>query len=151
MTNTNIKYAMAEVIEYLKGIKREDVEKISPKFIEFLYENSIDVDVPNIDYTKPLSQIELSKEAKGIIAYICYTYWCTTEEDKNRFTEILQKNDQEYINEWKEKTDNLFAQKQKPVTEENTSMDNNLPIETPKKEGIIYKIISFIKNIFKRK
>ncbi len=153
MTNTNVKHATAEVVEYLKGIKREDVEKIPQKFLEFLYENALDENVPNIDYTKPLNELELSQDAKGIICYICYTYWCTTEEDKKRFSNILKQNEESYANEWKEKTENMFKSKNQSVkVEENTEEEiNNLPIEQPQKQGIINKIITFIKNIFKRK
>ena len=55
MTNSNMRNAMSEVLEYLKGIKKEDLDKISPKFMNFLEENASKDYNPNFDYIKPLN------------------------------------------------------------------------------------------------
>ena len=72
----DIKYAnaMAEVLYYLKGIRDEDLAKIPKKLIDFLEENSNKNYICNFDYTKPLKELNLTDESKGIIAMICYYY-----------------------------------------------------------------------------
>ena len=108
MTNVNMKNAMAEVLEYLKGIRKEDLDKISPKFMKFLEENASKDYIPDFDYTKPLSELNLMNSSKAIICFICYKYWCETEEEKIEFYNLLKENDKKYELEWKEKSANLF-------------------------------------------
>ena len=90
--------AMAEVLEYLKGIKPEDVEKISPQFLGFLKENAAKEYKSNIDYTKPLSELNLMEISKSIIIFISYKYWSETEEQKKQLINILNKNQKEWEN-----------------------------------------------------
>jgi len=40
MVNQSYAYAFAEVLEILKHTKKEDVDKISPKFMKYLYDNA---------------------------------------------------------------------------------------------------------------
>ena len=74
----NIKYAiaMAEVLHYLKGIRQEDIDKIPQKLIEYFKQNSLESYVCKFDYKKPLKELELQEETKGLIAMICFNYWC---------------------------------------------------------------------------
>ena len=83
--------AMTEVLEYLKGIRDEDINKISKKFMDFLKENSSKEYECEIDYNKPLSELKISKEAKSIIGLIYYNFWCETEQQKKDFLALLLK------------------------------------------------------------
>lgn len=72
--------AMAEVIHYLKGIRQDDIDKIPKKFMQYLNANASKEYVCKFDYNKPLKELKLLDETRGIIGMICYNYWCTTEK-----------------------------------------------------------------------
>ena len=157
MTNENYEIAISEVLEYLKGIRKEDLEKISPKFMNFLKENASKEYKPNFDYTKPLSELNLLKESKELICFICYKYWCKNETEKIEFYKLLEYNEELYKKEWEEKNKHMFHSKEEKLnsnTEENIKTDkevSNLPIKESSRIGIFSKIKQFIKNIFRKK
>lgn len=148
MTNTSIEKDISEVLEYLKGIRKEDLEKIPPKFMNFLKENASKDYKPNFDYTKPLSELELTSTSRAIISHICYSYWCENEEERKEFCELLQNNEEIYEKEWEEKTENMFTTRKK--TREKI-VNSNLPVKKENNIGIFTKIKNFIKNIITKK
>lgn len=143
MTNENYQIAMAEVLEYLKGIQKEDVEKISPSFMNFLKENASKNYKANFDYTKPLSELQLSDTSKAIISFICYKYWCNNEQQKMKFYNLLKHNDELYKRKWKEKSNNMFKSKEKNIAV------TDLQIEKNNKINLWKTIKKFLKNIIK--
>ena len=98
--------AMTEVLEYLKTINEDDVKKIAPVFIEYLKENASKDYKPDIDFTKPLSFLNLMPNTKAIITFICYKYWCQTEEERALLKKTLDLNSKNLVteNNW----DNIF-------------------------------------------
>ena len=163
MINSNMKNAMREVLEYLKGIRQEDLDKISPKFMNFLEKNASKDYKPNFDYTKPLSELKLMGTSNAIICYICYKYWCEDEKQKQEFYNLLKDNNRRYKEDWKEKSKNMFKSKENytefkvqniKLAEEHTNKIQNKNELVPKKRKkikIFSKIKEFIKNIIKRK
>ena len=141
--------AMAEVIYYLKGIKQEDIDKIPKKFIQYLNENASKEYKCDFDYNKPLKEINLLDETRGIIGMICYNYWCVTEKQKEQYLKRLSQNEQQYqkiLNE-KYNPDNIFGKKKLNFIENTTN-----PTEiTEYKESIFKKFINKIKSIFSKK
>lgn len=91
--NDKYKIAISETLHYLKGIRQDDVNKISNKFMNFLRNNKAKNYECNFDYTKPLNQLNLTNETRGLIAIICLNYWCETEKQKNNFRNHLNKNE----------------------------------------------------------
>lgn len=83
MTN-DINYAdsLAEVLYYLQGIKKEYIKKIPISFMKYLAENATKQYQCKFDYKKPLSEISISDDAKGIIGIIALNYWCDNIEQK---------------------------------------------------------------------
>lgn len=135
--------AMAEVNYYLKGIKQEDLNKIPKKLILFLNENASKEYKCDFDYNKPLKELNLLDETRGIIGMICYNYWCVTENQKEQYIKKLSKNEQQYQKIIHEiyNPNNLFKSK---VTKVETA---EIPIAIVEyKESIFTKI----KNWFKR-
>ena len=65
----SIRYAnaMKEVLQYLKGIRKEDFDKIPKKFMNFLEENASKEYESDFDFTKPLEELDLMDETKAII------------------------------------------------------------------------------------
>lgn len=141
--------AMAEVIYYLKGIKQEDIDKIPRKFIQYLNENASKEYKCDFDYNKPLKELNLLDETRGIIGMICYNYWCVTEKQKEQYLKRLSQNEQQYqkILDEKYNPDNIFENKKLDFIENTT---NSTEI-TEYKESIFKKLINKIKSIFSKK
>ncbi len=152
----SIKYAKAirEVNVYLKGIRKEDLEKIPSNFLEFLNENEEKEYICNLDYTKALKDLELSDDAKGIILYIAYNYWCENENDKKEFYDKLNENEIKF----QKQLSIQFGKISNNLFDENTdnAEKKNLPIENAKidrfenKKTIFTKLLNFIKGLRKR-
>lgn len=173
MVNTRYANAFKEVDYYLKGIREEDIEKIPNKLKEFIKENASESYLVDFDYNKPLSEITISKEAKGIISIICLNYWCENEEEKREYLGLLNTNEQEYQRILREKynPENIFKSDRSINLNSNAvfsdddndidnSDDNNinineldeekLPVDLNKDDSknIIKKIWNRIKSIF---
>lgn len=146
MVSTKYANAIKEVLHYLKGISEEDVKKIPKKLIDFLEENASKEYTCNFDYTKPLKDITISDEAKGLITYICYSYWCETEDEKKVFLNKLNENEIVFQNELRKKynVENFNKKLNKEACSKNAFLDKS------KKESKIYcffkKIVCKIKN-----
>lgn len=140
--------AIAEVIYYLKGIKQEDIDKIPKKFMQYLNENASKEYKCNFDYNKPLKELNLLEETRGIIGMICYNYWCDTENQKEEYLKKLSRNEQKYQQILYEKynPDNLFKNKVSQIE----SVENSVAMVEYKKT-IFKKFISRIKSILKIK
>ena len=153
MVNERYSIAMAETLHYLKGISEEDIKKIPNKFMEFLKLNSSKNYECNFDYTKPLNELKLKDETRGLISMICLNYWCETEEQKNNFIKHLNANENKYQEELQKKysVDNLFKNNEtfsnNEVVKENINQ-NNLPIEI-KKRNIFKRILDYILKKFR--
>ena len=150
MVNIQYSNAMAEVLHYLKGIRKEDIEKISKNFLKFIEENSSKEYVCKFDYNKPLKELELLNETRGIIGTICLNYWCQNEEQRQNYLNKLSENERKYQEEIQEKynLDNLFKNRVKDKSknlEENETQKVNI-IEY--KESVFIKIKNWFKNLF---
>ena len=118
MVNVRDANAMAEVLYYLKGIKQKDIDKIPEKFIEYLNENASKEYKCNFDYNKPLKDLNLLDETRGIIGMICYNYWCITEIQKKQYLEKLNENEKIYQEMIRKKynPDNIFKNRKNNFT-----------------------------------
>ncbi len=110
MLETKYQIAITETLYYLNGIKQEDIDKIPRKFMTFLKENASKNYKCKFDYTKPLKDMEITNEARGLIAVICLNYWCDTESQKNSFIKYLKENEIKYQEDLKKIYDisNIF-------------------------------------------
>ena len=136
--------ALAQVYEIL--IQYEDgIENVPEKVIRFLDDNRDKEYI--FDYGDDLENFKLEKDAENLLIYI-YTKYLASEEEKSvleNMAKIQHEQKQKELQE-KYKTD-IFNTKQEENIEE--TQEVNLPVEY--KESIIKKIISFIKNIFKKR
>lgn len=147
----SIKYAkaMKEVTEYLKGIRKEDLDKIPEDIINFLHENQAKDYECKFDYTVPLKDMEIMEETKGIILYLCYNYWCENEKEKQELSKKLNENEvkfQEQLKKQFEVSDTLNKTKKEtqPIKSEEIAKIKN-------KTSIFTKILDFIKKFAKKK
>lgn len=113
MVSIQYSNAMAELLHYLKGIRQEDINKIPTKLMNFLQENASKNYKCSFDYNKPLKELDLLDETRGLIGMICYNYWCETAEQKSEYLNKLNENEKHYQQMLREKynPDNLFKNK----------------------------------------
>ena len=151
MVSVQYSNALAEVLHYLKGIRKEDIDKIPKKFMEHIRQNASKEYECNFDYNRPLKDLNLLNETRGIIGMICYNYWCETEEQKKKYLNHLDENEALYEKDLREKynPDNLFKNTQKRFIEEQTQAENIAMVKY-EKETFIDKIKRFFINIFKK-
>ena len=104
----------------------------------------------NFDFYKPLKELKLQEETKGLIAMICLNYWCETEEQKKIFIKKLNENEKKYQEEQRKKynPDDIF--KNQTIS---TEPIQNEPVVTETalleyKETIFDKIKKRIKSLF---
>ena len=138
--NANV---MAEVIYYLKGITQEDIDKIPKKLMQYLNENASKDYKCDFDYNKPLKELDLLDETRGIIGMICYNYWCVTEQQKEQYLKKLSMNEQQYQEILHEKynPDNIFENKQKHT--ENNQRQATAIVEY-KNDSLFKKVKKFL-------
>lgn len=153
MVNKKYGIAMCETLQYLKGINQNDLNKIPRKFIKFLNDNCLEDYNCNFNYTKPLNELNISDEARGMIAMICLNYWCVTEEQKEKFKNHLTENELNFQEKLRKKynPDNLFktTNTTNDISQELISENNKL-IEI-KKIPWYQKIFNKILEIFGKK
>lgn len=119
--------AFYETLEILKHTKKEDVDKIPNKFLEFLKNNASQNYDLTLDFDKSLAEMNLSTKTIGILSIIIKKYWCNDEKRK-QFEIRLQENEMKYQDELREKynSNSLFKKKEivdvKNRNEENMQM-----------------------------
>lgn len=132
-----------EIIEILKHVPEDEVQKISKEKLNF-YRSNMDIEYNyKLDMSKDFEQQEMSDITKAILANIFRDYWAIPYQ-KERI-EAKEKYDLEKLEEEKREkynTDNIFKNKQEKVVVETT----NLPIEI-KEETFFKKLVNFIKKI----
>lgn len=141
----NYPKAYTEVLEILKHMPKDDVNKIPKELID-MFEYKKDKDYQFIiDDDEDFSNIVILDETEAIMLNIFKDYWATPEQ-KEIFEE-KQQSDLELIDEEKKKKYGVggFDSKEKKI--ERTENDTKLPVETEKK-GFYYKFINFLKKIF---
>lgn len=153
MVNEKYSIAMCETLRYLKGINQDDLNKIPSKFIKFLNDNSSKNYECDFDYNKPLKELNISEEARGIIAMICLNYWCITDEQKEKFKSHLTKNELKFQEEVRRKynPDNLFKNKVERKNAVDTVKIEHKELTEYKEQRWYQKIFTKILNIFRKK
>ncbi len=149
----NYHKAYKEVIEILKYVPQESMNKI-PKTMLETFEKKMDKDyVFNVDINKSFEEQNLLEETKDIFAVIFRDYWATPyqrERIKAKEKYDRQKIEEEKANKYN--PDDIFNKKIKEQNKENTKQQNeeqtvnNLPVEY--KEKFYEKIINFFKKLF---
>lgn len=142
--------AYAEVLHYLKGIRKKQIMLIPKGLIEYFKANKSQTYKCNFDYNKPLNEIEISDKAKGIIGMICLNYWSNSNNEKKIFLEKIEENEKIYQKELNEKYsyDNIFKKSNKDKELENE--EESLVLEPTKKVKLFEKIINKLKQYFNK-
>lgn len=150
----NYPKAYKEVIEILKYVPNESVEKIPETMID-TFKAKMDKNYDfQVDIDKSFEEQNLLDETKAIFANIFRDYWATPYQKEK--IEAKEKYDRQKAEEEKREQynpDEIFKNKKENVEREEYTQDeensNNLPVEI-KKEKFFSKLISFIKRLFYR-
>ncbi len=146
----NYPKAYKEIIEILKYVPKESVEKIPQKMID-TFNRKMDNNYNfSIDINKSFEEQELLEETKAILANIFRDYWATPYQ-KERI-KAKERYDWQKIEEEKKKKYNsdIFNIDNKRVNKEEEIINNNLPIEE-KKENFFERIVRFFRKKFRLK
>lgn len=143
----NYPKAYKEVIEILKYVPKESVDKIPQTMLDTFNAKMDNTYNFSIDINKSFEEQELLEETKAILANIFRDYWATPYQ-KERI-QAKERYDWQKIEEEKKNNYNydIFKKNNKIDNKENESIENNLPIEV-KKEHFYNRIINFFKRIF---
>ena len=142
----NYHKAYKEVIEILKYLPKESVNKIPKTMIETFEKKQKKDYVFNIDINKTFEEQNLLEETKDILAIIFRDYWATPyQKEKIKKKEKYERLKIEQEKQKKYNTENIFKNK-KNIIEKNEE-NKNLPIRI-KKQKFYEKLINFLKNLF---
>lgn len=149
---SNYPKAYKEVIEILKFVPRESIDKIPQKMIEMFKAKMDDNYNFTVDINKSFEEQELLDETKAILANIFRDYWATPYQKeriqaKERYDrqKIEDEKREKYSVDIFKKKDNI--EKQDITNKVDNIGSNTLPIEV-KKEKFYEKLLDFIKKIF---
>ena len=143
--NNNYPKAYKEVVEILKYVPKESINKIPQTMIDTFNAKMDNTYNFSIDINKSFEEQELLEETKAILANIFRDYWATPYQ-KERI-QAKERYDWQKIEEEKKNNYDIFKKDNKIDNKGNESVENNLPIEV-KKEHFYNKIINFFKKIF---
>ncbi len=147
----NYKKAYKEIIEILKYVPKENVDKIPKEMLE-MFEDEQDKEYTfKVDTTKTFEEQELLEETKAIFSNIFRDYWANDYQKKK----IIEKENTDRVKWEKEKyikynPKDLFKNEQEDFNNQNINdkVDVNLPVI--KKENLLKKLINKILKFLKR-
>ena len=144
MIGTEYKVAAAETLSVLENINTIDIKKIPQSFLDFLAELSSKEDRPELDYSKPIEELNLKEKTREILGYIYINWWSTKEEKElcDKMINNKRKNNNVGTNV-KYEVDDIFKARKNNVLVNNTE-------NTEIKEMVKYKEETFIKKIINK-
>ena len=144
MVSVEYSEAITETLDILKHTRKEDVDKISSKFMDFLNANASKTYKPELDHTKKIKDMQLKRKTKAILAIIYKKFWCNSEKQE-QFNRVLKENEIKREKELRERynPDNLFKNKATKID----TVENSVAM-VEYKESFFTKLIKKIKNIF---
>lgn len=145
----NYKKAYKEVVEILKFVSKENVDKI-PKEMLDMFEEEQDKEYNfKVDTTKSFEEQELLEETKAIFSNIFRDYWAN---DYQRNV-IIEKENMDRIKLEEEKYDSkdLFKNNQKNFNKQNNNDKVDVNLTVVKKENLFKKLIDKIFKSLKKK
>ncbi len=151
MVSQEYSEAIAETLDILEHTDKNDVNKISKKFMDFLRENTSKTYKVNLDYSKRIQDMNLKEKTIGILSVINKKYWCDDEERKI-FELKLKENEKKYQNKLRMKynPNNVFKNKNtNPNYIDKEYFEEKSFIEY-KEKSFLQKIFEKIRNLFRK-
>lgn len=143
--------AYSEVDEILNLISYDLKSSIPKSFLDFIKREKDKDYKPHFDKDIPLEEQNLMEETVHILALLKLKFWCN-EEEKIKFTQMLNENERKYQKEMMEKysTDKLFKNtKEKRIVDDEEKQVTDLVCT--QNENFLVKLLRKIKLwIFKK-
>ena len=144
----NYAKAYKEIIEILKYVPKESVNKIPKEMRDMFEAEQLKIYNFQIDTEKPFEEQELLEETKAILANIFRDYWAT-DYQKARIIEKEKQDREEWEKQKREKfnSNDIFKNKHQNIKVQenlNENYNSNLPVEV-KKQNIFQRLLGFIK------
>ena len=144
--------ASSELIEILKYLPQNEVEKVPQKLRSFFTKVANKNYVTKIDPNKSMQEQEIKEKTKDLITVLYRNYWCN-EDERTSLDKKLIENDKKYEEMLRKKynSENIFGVKEK-VTEEYKEeiKEEKELIENTTQEMIKYTKLNFLQKIFEK-
>lgn len=149
MITTEYKIAYNEVLEILKYVAKEDLDKIPKNMLDMFKSNASSENNFNYNPTKTLQEQNVSETARAIIAILFRNYWATSEQKEKILS--VQNNERERIKQEKYNPDNIFKNRNTAQYSKEEYQAEQTAIVEYKEKNFLQKLFDKIKHIFKRK
>ena len=151
MVNVRLSEAITEILEILKNVDNDLIEKLPQKFKDFLQDNKSETYNPEFDCMKDLKDLKLKEETKNLLGIMYMNYWSEPEERKE-YVKLLNENQIKYNLEIEQKynPDNLFKKK---MSNKSVSVEEKITKDVQLikyNESLFRKIWNKILSIFKK-
>ena len=151
MVNVRLSEAITEILEILKNVDNDLIEKLPQKFKDFLQENKSETYNPEFDCMKDLKDLKLKEETKNLLGIMYMNSWSEPEERKE-YVKLLNENQIKYNLEIEQKynPDNLFKKK---MSNKSVSVEEKITKDVQLikyNESLFRKIWNKILSIFKK-
>lgn len=159
MMEDNYSKAYKEIVEILKYVPEESVNKIPKEMRDMFEAEQLKTYNFQIDTEKNFEEQELLEETKAILANIFRDYWAT-DYQKARIIEKENQDREEWERQKKEKynPNDIFKNRNTTTKDNDISQDiqeqlneeynKNLPMEV-QKQNIFQRLLSFIKKLIR--
>ncbi len=160
MMEDNYSKAYKEIVEILKYVPEESVNKIPKEMRDMFEAEQLKTYNFQIDTEKTFEEQELLEETKAILANIFRDYWAT-DYQKARIIEKENQDREEWERQKREKynPNDIFKNRNTTTKDNDISQDiqeqlneeynKNLPMEV-QKQNIFQRLLSFIKKLICR-
>ena len=159
MMEDNYSKAYKEIVEILKYVPEESVNKIPKEMRDIFEAEQLKTYNFQIDTEKTFEEQELLEETKAILANIFRDYWAT-DYQKARIIEKENQDREEWERQKREKynPNDIFKNRNTTTKDNDISQDiqeqlneeynKNLPMEV-QKQNIFQRLLSFIKKLIR--
>ena len=144
--------ASSELIEILKYLPQNEVEKVPQKLRSFFTKVANKNYVTKIDPNKSMQEQDIKEKTKDLITVLYRNYWCN-EDERTSLDKKLIENDKKYEEMLREKynPDNIFEVKAKEKEEHKEEIKEEKElIENTTQEMIKYTKLNFLQKIFEK-
>lgn len=113
----------SEVYGILQALGEKYINKLPKTVLKVITECKEENYNPEYSMSIPLKEQDINRKSLAMIALFHYNYWCETEEERKKFKNMLETNEEKHQKEMKEKysNDKIFNKTITKIKEETIS------------------------------
>lgn len=96
----------SEVYGILKALGNKYIDKLPKTVLKVITECKEENYNPEYSMSIPLKEQDINRKSLAMIALFHYNYWCETEEERKKFKNMLETNEEKHQKEMQEKYSN---------------------------------------------